>query len=480
LFIVSFLVMILAGVAKAALSPGGLFTPAAPLHTAEELGWGSQQLSLLLILTAFASGCAAMTGTEAISNGVPAFKVPEARNAAQTLQWMIAVLATLFIGTTFLSWRFGIVPYPNQQPTVDGQIAQLVFTGGFRWMYYLVQFATLLILVLAANTSFADFPRLASILARDGFLPRQFSFRGDRLAFTVGIIVLGLLSSLLIVIFEGNTDALINLYALGVFVAFTLSQTGMVVRWYRKRTDGGTHWRRSLVVNLVGAIATGIVAIVIGITKFERGAWVVVLIVPLLVLMFTGIARHYAAVEAETQALTPVDVADLRHVIIVPLDKLNQPGLQALAYARSITQNVVAVHIGIDMEDEQKFRQAWTEWSAAQAQESDAETALVSSSSSPGHVRRPDRVKGGVEGAAVPHYVIIESPYRSLVSPLVAYVEAVREMNKGATITVILPEFVTKHWWEALLHNQTAFRIKLALYRHPGVVVTNVPYHLES
>jgi amino acid transporter len=480
LFIVSFLIMILAGVTKAALTPGGLFTPTAPLHTAEELGWGSQQLSLLLILTAFASGCSAMTGVEAISNGVPAFKVPEARNAARTLEWMIAVLATLFVGITFLAWRFGIVPYPNQQPTVDGQIAQIVFTGGFRWMYYVVQFATLLILVLAANTSFADFPRLASILARDGFLPRQFSFRGDRLAFTVGIIVLGLLSTLLIVIFAGNTDALINLYALGVFVAFTLSQTGMVVRWYRRRTESGSRWRRSLVVNLVGATATGIVAIVIGITKFERGAWVVVLIVPLLVLMFTGIARHYAAVETETQALTPIDVADLRHVIIVPLDTLSQPGLQALAYAWSITHNVVAVHIGIDAQDERKFRQAWTEWSAAQAQRSDAETAPLESYSSPVHARTPDRVKGTVEGAAAPRYVIIESPYRSLVSPLVAYVEAVREMNKGATITVILPEFVTKHWWEALLHNQTAFRIKLALYRHPGVVVTNVPYHLES
>jgi amino acid transporter len=479
LFIVSFLIMILAGVAKAALAPGGLFTPTAPLHTAEELGWGTQQLSLLLILTAFASGCAAMTGTEAISNGVPAFKVPEAQNAARTLQWMVAVLATLFVGITFLAWRYGIVPYPNQQPTVDGQIAEIVFTGGFRWMYYVVQFATLLILVLAANTSFADFPRLASILARDGFLPRQFSFRGDRLAFTVGIIVLGLLSTLLIVIFRGNTDALINLYALGVFVAFTLSQSGMVVRWYRKRAESGSRWRRSFVVNLVGAIATGVVAIVIGITKFERGAWVVVLIVPLLVLMFTGIARHYAAVEAETQALTPIDVADLRHVVIVPLDKLNQPGLQALAYAQSITQNVVAVHIGIDAEDEQTFRQAWTEWSAAQARESDAKITPVESARTSTGGRMPDRVKGIPEGTSAPRYVIIESPYRSLITPLVAYVEAVREINKGATITVILPEFVTKHWWEALLHNQTAFRIKLALYRHPGVVVTNVPYHLE-
>jgi hypothetical protein len=218
---------------------------------------------------------------------------------------------------------------------------------------------------------------------------------------------------------------------------------------------------------------------VIGITKFERGAWVVVLIVPLLVLMFTGIARHYAAVEAETQALTPIDVADLRHVVIVPLDKLNQPGLQALAYAQSITQNVVAVHIGIDAEDEQTFRQAWTEWSAAQARESDAKITPVESARTSTGGRMPDRVKGIPEGTSAPRYVIIESPYRSLITPLVAYVEAVREINKGATITVILPEFVTKHWWEALLHNQTAFRIKLALYRHPGVVVTNVPYHLE-
>jgi len=479
LFIVSFLIMILAGVAKAALSPGGLFTATAPAFTSTELGWSSDQLSLLLILTAFASGCSAMTGVEAISNGVPAFKVPEARNAARTLQWMIAVLATLFVGITFLAWRFGIVPYPHQQPTVDGQIAQIVFTGSFRWMYYVVQFATLLILVLAANTSFADFPRLASILARDGFLPRQFSFRGDRLAFTVGIIVLGLLSILLIVIFEGNTDALINLYALGVFVAFTLSQSGMVVRWYRKRTQGGAHWRRSLVVNLVGAVATGVVALVIGVTKFDRGAWVVVLIVPLLVLMFWGIARHYADVEAETQTLTPLDAEELHHVVIVPLAKLNQPGLQALAYARSITQNVTAVHIGIDPEEEQQFQQAWTAWSSTRGQGSGAGTAVMESSRTPVRGPLPDRAKDIAEKTAAPRYVIVDSPYRSLVTPLVAYVEAVREMNKGATITVILPEYVTKHWWEAILHNQTAFRIKLALYRHPGVVVTNVPYHLK-
>src|SRR5262249_29234209 len=237
-----------------------------------------------------------MTGTEAISNAVPVFKAPESKNAARTLVWMVAILATFYLGTTYLAWRFGIEPYPNQNPTLDSQIAARLFVGPFAWFYYVAEFATLLILVLAANTSFADFPRLSSILARDGFLPHQFVFRGDRLAFSTGIIMLAALSSALLVLFRGNTDALINLYALGVFTAFTLAQGGMVLHWYRRRERAGTKWRRSLSVNLVGALTTGIVAAIITITKFERGAWIVVLLVPLLVLLFRGVARHYAFV----------------------------------------------------------------------------------------------------------------------------------------------------------------------------------------
>jgi len=261
-----------------------------------------------------------MTGVEAISNGVPAFKVPEASNAARTLVWMVTILVTLFAGTTYLAWRFGIEPNAQSNPTVDAQIAWLLFHNSIApWFYYVVQFSTLLILVLAANTSFADFPRLSSILARDRYLPHQFAFRGDRLAFTTGIVVLALLSMILLVKFDGNTGALINLYALGVFTAFTLSQSGMVVRWSRLREQAGSNWRRSMGINLFGAVVTGIVAAIIIFTKFDRGAWIVVLLVPILVLTFRATASHYARVERSVIPSSPTEAAGFRHIVIVPI-----------------------------------------------------------------------------------------------------------------------------------------------------------------
>jgi amino acid transporter len=489
-FIGAFLFMIVVGVVRAVLGPGGLLGAVPPAKTPEELGWVSPGSSLatlgpLLIMTAFASGCSAMTGTEAISNGVPAFKPPEAHNAARTLAWMVAILVTLYLGVTYLAWRFGIEPVPTQQPTVNDQIAQLLFGGPFIWIRYVIDVATLLILVLAANTSFADFPRLSSILARDAYLPHQFAFRGDRLAFTVGIVVLGVLSSVLLVIFHGSTDALINLYALGVFVAFTLSQTGMVVRWWRRREAAGRGWRRSLVINLIGAIATGLVAIIIAVSKFDRGAWIVVFLVPLLVLLFFLIHLHYTRVERlvkqlarQNETLTPLRSEDVRHLMIVPFANLNPPALQAIAYARSITPWVIAVHVATDPEEEQAVQQAWTDWSRGrQAQWERDATAWAALAA----------VRGDRAGREVPtvyrngpQLVVIESPYRALVPPLVAYIDAVRDSHPGATVTVVLPEFVPAHWWDNLLHNQTALRLKLALYSHPGVVVVNVPYHLKT
>jgi len=491
-FIGCFLVMIGVGVARAALSPGGLLAAIPPARTPQALGWVAPGASLapfglLLLLTAFASGCSAMTGTEAISNGVPAFKAPEAKNAARTLVWMVAILVTLYLGVSFLAWRYGVEPLPSQQPTVNDQIAQLLFAGPFLWFRYVIDFATLLILVLAANTSFADFPRLSSILARDGYLPHQFAFRGDRLAFTVGIVVLGLLSSVLLVVFHGSTEALINLYALGVFVAFTLSQAGMVVRWYRKREAAGPGWRRSLIINLVGAIATGLVAAIIGVSKFERGAWVVVLLVPLLMLMFAGIHRHYARVArqvkqlaAQDETLTPTRSEDIRHLVIVPIAGLNPPALQAIAYARSITPRVIVVFVATDPADEASIQEQWAAWARDRREAWEGEARAWRAVA----LARGDR-DAAQEAARIeetyragPQLVVIESPYRALVPPLVAYIDAVRDSTPGATVTVILPEFVPAHRWENLLHNQTALRLKIALYSHPGVVVVNVPYHL--
>jgi amino acid transporter len=476
-FISAFAIMILTGIIHALLSPGGLFGAIAPHQTAAALGWAPQRLGILLVLTAFASGCVAMTGTEAISNAVPVFKPPESKNASRTLVWMVTILAVFYLGTTYLAWRFGIEPYPNQNPTLDSQIASMLFVGPFAWFYYVVQLATLLILVLAANTSFADFPRLSSILARDGFLPHQFVFRGDRLAFSTGIIILAALSSVLLVIFHGNTDALINLYALGVFTAFTLSQSGMVVRWYRLRERAGLGWRRSLGINLVGAMATGIVAVIIAIAKFDRGAWIVVLLVPLIVLVFRGVSRHYAFVRRHTEALTPLQAQDLHHVLVVPVAQLTRPARQALAYARSMAQPTIAVHIATDEEEEAAFRARWDAWCDSQqsALEQAAEAARTQMETAE---QRMQYARLRLLLKQRPQLVVIQSPYRALVQPLIAFIDALRDANPQRTVSVLLPEFVPARWWEALLHNQSALRLKLALYSDPGVAVLNVPYHL--
>jgi amino acid transporter len=466
LFIVCFLIMISAGVIHAILSPGGLLTPIVPGKTPAQLGWESGQLGVVLILTAFSSGCVAMTGTEAISNGVPAFKKPESDNAARTLVWMVAILATFYAGTTYLAWRFGLEPNALQQPTIDSQIASLLFHGSFAWFYYVIQFATLLILVLAANTSYADFPRLSSILARDHYLPHQFAYRGNRLAFNTGILVLTLLSALLLVVFHGNTDALINLYALGVFTAFTLSQTGMVVRWRRLRDQAGPSWRRSMAINLLGAITTGVVAVIIIGTKFDRGAWIVVILVPVFVILLQAVSRHYAGIQQKLAVVSslPVDaLARANHVMIVPIAELNRPALRALAYAASLTPHVVAIHVVLGDENGAQFRAAWKDWIAG----------------AQGRLDPPARPDGQPAAQQLdPHLVLIESPYRILVAPLVAYIDALCTANPEAAVSVILPEFVVAHWWEHLLHNQTALRLKLKLYSNPNVAVINIPYHV--
>ncbi len=409
----------------------------------------TESLTLFLILRSFAAGCAAMTGIEAISNGVPAFKKPEARNARITLTWMAVILGTLFIGITLLATSFGVSANAASNPTVIGQIAFKVFTGPLYFMYPVFQIATLLILTLAANTSYSDFPRLASLLARDKFLPSQFAFRGDRLAFTTGIVFLALLAILLLIVFQGITTQLINLYAVGVFLSFTLSQGGMVLHWWRLRRDQ-RGWLRSMIINGLGAFTTLIVALVIASTKFLEGAWIVVILIPLLVMMFLATSHHYQRVERERVSDIPVRPQDIRHRVIVPIAGLDRAAIQSLAYARSITKHVIAVHVAIDEADAIRVREAWERWQKHLAEEE--ETQLI----------------------------IIESPYRSLSRPLLAYIDTVHELFPADTVTVILPEFVVAHWWEHLLHNQTALRLKTALLFRPGIVVTSVPQHLGS
>lgn len=414
----------------------------APLPPREVVPAG-EALTLFLAMRAFASGGAALTGVEAISDGVPAFQPPEWVNAQKTLTVMVIILGITFAGITYLAFQLGIVPDERGGETVVSQIARAVFGDGA--LYLTIQWATMLILILAANTAYSDFPRLAYFLARDSFLPRQFTFRGDRLAYSTGIVVLGLASVLVLWVFGGSISGLIPLYAFGVFSAFTLSQSGMVSRWWTRREEG---WQRSIVFNLFGAVACLLVLLVVAATKFRDGAWMAVVLVPIQVTIFRLIHRHYNRAERELRPETPIDQAEITHRVIVPISRLNRVALQTLAYAKSIARDpqdsVTAVHIAEDAEEEGGIREAWEEWKL--------DVPLVQ----------------------------IESPYRSLVGPLLAYVDSVHEQEPSATVTVILPEFVPSHWWEHILHNQTALRIKGALLFHPGVVVTSVPYHMRD
>lgn len=441
-FVGSALILILVGLLKVSVfhqqPPATQFAPVNPI----------EPLSLFLILRAFATGCSAMTGVEAISNGIPVFKKPETRNAATTLTWMAVILGSLFLGITLLTLIYH--PEANQagNPTVVAQIATAVFAGPLYFLFPVFQLAVLSILTLSAETSYSAFPRLASLLARDRFLPSQFAFKGDRLAFSVGIIALATLASLLIVGFQGNTNRLINLFAVGVFVSFTLSQAGMVVHWWRLRREK-KGWQRSILINGSGALTTCLVALIIAFAKFLEGAWIVILLIPLLVLLFISIRRHYQRVERERTSSLPVHPADIHHRIIVPIAGLDRPSVQSLAYARSLSSHVTAVHVAIDGQEAEDIRAAWEKWQQHVPEEEDI------------------------------HLLVIESPYRSLIRPLLAYIDTLHERHPDETLTVILPELLVAHWWENFLHNQTALRLKAALLFRPGIVVINIPHHLR-
>lgn len=401
----------------------------------------TEPLSLFLILRSFAAGCSALTGTEAISNGIPAFKKPEARNAATTLTWMVVILGTLFIGTTVLAMSYHIEAIPSGNPTVIGQMALLVFTGPLFFMFPVFQLATLLILTLAANTSYADFPRLSSLLARDSFLPHQFAFRGDRLAFSIGIVSLAILSSLLLVVFRGDTTNLINLYAVGVFMSFTLSQGGMVRHWWRLRWEK-KNWQRSLLINGLGALTTFVVALVIASTKFLSGAWIVVILIPLLVTMFLGIHRHYMRVERERTTDIPVHPTDIHHRLIVPISDLSQVSQESLAYARSLSSQVTAVHVALHAGNADELRAAWNSMQDAWLAE--------------------ERIQ----------LEILQPAGRFRERAMIAYIEAEHKRYPTDTLTVILPETYAP-WWKRLLWNPLVFRLKVSLYFHPNIIVTN-------
>lgn len=417
----------------------------APPHWIEELaeeqGGAVGALSLFVVLRAFSSGGAALTGVEAISDGVPAFKPPEWRNARITLAWAAAIFATLFLGISYLSSAVGVIPDPSEEKTVLSLLARHVAGEGV--VLITVQVATALILALAANTSFADFPRLASFLARDSFMPRQFAFRGERLAFTTGIVALSALAIVLLVTFDASVTALIPLYTLGVFIAFTLSQGGMVVRWWRRQEPG---WRRGLLVNGVGTLTTLVIALVVASTKFISGAWMVVLMMPVLIAGMLAIRSHYRTVDEALRLERIPEGAEraIEPIVIVPIARLDRAARQAIAFANSISAEATAVHVTNDPNDARELKRRWPHWAGS--------TELV----------------------------IVESPYRALIGPLLHYLDALQAQDPSRPILVVLSEFVPQHWWEAFLHNQTALRLKLRLFGRRNTIVADVPYHLPA
>ncbi len=407
-------------------------------------GIPTEGLGLFLLARAFADGCSAMTGTEAVANGVPAFQPVEWKNARQTMLMVAILLMVMYMGTSFLAVNIGAIPTgpAGNGETVLSQIGRTVF-GGPTLPYYLLQAFTMLILVLAAQTSFADFPRLSSILARDGFFPRQFALRGERLAFNSGIVVLGIVSIVLVAAFNGSTDALIGLYAIGVFTSFTLSQAGMVRHWSVEKGEG---WRRSAAVNGLGAAVTAIVTVIIAVSKFSTGAWIILVVVPILVIVMLFIKHEYdlEGRGLEVQPDVVFGPPHRRQRVVIAAQAMSRAVVQAVKVGETMGEEVQLVHVTLDATEGERFR---------------------------------DRVERQLPGARV---VLVESPYRALVRPFVRYLEVSQAEEPNRLTIVLLPEHLPRHWWDRLLYNQNVHRIRAALVGRKDFVVLDAPYRREA
>ena len=417
-------------------------------------------VTAFLLLHAFSSGTAALTGVEAISNGITAFKEPRSRNAGITLIWMAFILGLLFIGISFITKEVHAVP--SEAETVISQLARTIFNGqGF--LYLLVIIGTTVILILAANTAFAGFPRLSAMLAQDGFMPRQLTYRGSRLVYSYGIVSLAGVASLLIIVFQASVTRLIPLYAIGVFLSFTLAQAGMARRWWRagklppedspiKKAEESRHvlrhdkgWFLKMVSNGFGAFCTAIVMLVFAVTKFRDGAWIVLILTPVLISIFLWIHRHYARV-ASSLSLDRYGEPpphNSRHRVIVPISNVHQGTLAALRYARMLSDDVTAVHVSLEPDDTEKVRKKWETWGRG--------TRLV----------------------------IVDSPYRLFLEPLLGYMnEILSSRQANETITIVVPQFIPSKKLHNVLHMQTAEMLRKELLSTPGVVITEVPYQI--
>lgn len=434
-FIFSLLILIGIGIFK---HIAGLPIPPAPVNPV--LGSApASTIGLWAFMRAFSSGCTALTGVEAISNGVPNFREPRSRNAATTLVIMGIIIIFLFGGVTYLAQLLHVTPNPDE--TIVSQIAALLVGRG--WYYYLVQGSTALILIMAANTSFSDFPMVASLVARDGYLPRSFALRGDKLVFSNGIIILSILSAVLLIIFHGDTHNLIPLYAVGVFLSFTLSQSGMVKHWW-SRKEG--HWKKQAFINGLGALLSATALIVIAITKFIHGAWLVIVVIPLLVWMMLKIHAHYEDIAKQLRVEDPIQCSHPEHIkVIIPMAGFTKVVVNTVEYAKSLSKDIRVVHVALNEDKVEKLKSQWVE-------------------------HYPD----------IP-FEVIPSPYRSLMSPLRKYFDEVEKTTSPYELVMILiPEFFTATWWQYLLHNQSGLLLKYYLTLRKNMVVASVPYHLRN
>jgi amino acid transporter len=421
-------------------------------HAVVHLEGTSKLAALWLFARAYSAGCTALTGVEAISNGVTAFKDPVSHNAAKTMTWMVVILGTMFLGITYLTNHYGLTYHPDAPETLLSQLTRVILGGaehGFPKLIYLTTTGfTMAILALAANTAYADFPRLAALHARDGFLPRQFTSQGDRLVFSNGILILSVAAGFLVLLFGAKEDHLLPLYAVGVFLGFTISQTGMVRRWFRLK---GKAWQLKALINGLGAVTTLIVMMVIAVTRFAHGAWIVIVLVPIMVTTFFNIHRHYIRVKSILAGSRADFISPRKNRVVVLVSGIHSGVVQALNYAKVIADHGEVEAITVDFPDEngrdsaalERLRSDWP------------------------------RYCEGIPLRA------LRSPYRKIVEPIVEELDRMRRVEPEYTITVILPEFVTGHWWANLLHNQTAWRIKTTLLMKPKTVVISIPYHLE-
>lgn len=452
-FVLMMVVTVGIGVFKALTGTLGTVVDPPPLEAFGE----TAVVGAFLILHAFSSGTTALTGVEAISNGITAFREPRSRNAGITLIWMATILGTLFLGISFLATQIHAVP--SAEETVISQLARTVFNGR-NVLYLLLISATTVILIMAANTAFADFPRLSALTAADGYLPRQLTYRGSRLVYSRGIVTLALMASLLIFVFQASVTSLIPLYAIGVFLSFTLSQMGMAHRWHKSgRLQEGqqikergsvlqydSRWTIKMVVNGFGAVCTAIVMMVFAVTKFRDGAWVVLVVIPLLVLIFYSIHRHYANL-AKNLTLDDYNppLAIRHHRVLLLVSNVHKGTLQALNYARELSNDVTAVHVSLDPEQSHKVMERWEQWG------------------------------GGVR------LVVIESPYRLLIEPLLEYIDKLdKSRQPNDILTVVVPQFVPERWWTNALHANTALWLRMALFFKPRIVITEVPYQVRE